>query len=65
MNTVFVLLATIHLNSGLDSVYALDTGLTGEDCVGAMIEMQPFIAENVVLSCEFDGAASSLPIDFE
>lgn len=62
MNTLFVLFATLHLNSGVDQYYALDTGITGEDCVAAMIELQPFVANNVTLSCEFDQA---LPIDAE
>ena len=62
MNTVFVLLATLHLNSGVDSVYAMNTGISGEECVAAMVELQPFVASNVTLSCEFDNA---LPIDAE
>jgi hypothetical protein len=51
---LFALLAVLHLNSGEDSYYALDTGISGEDCVNAMIELQPFVADNVTLSCEFD-----------
>jgi hypothetical protein len=62
MNTLFVLFATLHLNSGVDSYYALDTGITGEDCITAMIALQPMMASNVTLSCEFDAA---LPIDAE
>lgn len=62
MNTLFVLFATLHLNSGVDQYYALHTGITGQKCITAMIELQPFVASNVTLSCEFDQA---LPIDAE
>ena len=62
MDTIFVLLATLHLNSGIDSVYALDTGISGNTCAAAMVELRPFVASNVTLSCEFDMA---LPIDSE
>ena len=50
----FILLATLHLNSGIDQYYAVDTGISGENCVAKMIELQPFVATNVTLSCEFD-----------
>ena len=62
MNTLFVLFATLHLDGGHELSYAMHTDLTGEECIFAMTDLQPFVANNVTLSCEFDHA---LPIDAE
>lgn len=61
---LFVLIATLYANDGSESYYAIHSGIEGKDCIESMVQLQPFMASNVVLSCSFD-TAYDLPIDAE
>lgn len=54
---MFVLLATMWYGDAPADVWVIDSGISGEDCVYAMIELEPLMRDNVALSCEFDAAA--------
>lgn len=56
---LFVLIATIYNGGDNIDTYAIDTGITDEDCIQLMIVLDKLVADNVYLSCEFDLAANT------
>ena len=58
----FVLLAVLHLNSGIDKTDVIDYDLTGEDCIAALLRIDNNPAENTEYMCEVQ---ADLPIDAE
>lgn len=59
MEYVFVLMLTIF-GSDADVLHAVDTGLTGSDCIERLIEveqdLQQILGNEYILSCEIDHA---------
>lgn len=57
MEYVFVLMLTI-LGADADVLHAVNTGLTGSDCIDRLIEadqhLQQILGNEYVLSCEID-----------
>ena len=59
MEYVFVLMLTIF---GYEEnvLHAVDTGMTGQDCIQRLIEVEqnlsPILGDNYTLSCEIDYA---------
>ena len=62
MNTVFVLLAVLHLNNGIDQTEVLDFDLSGEDCIAAMVDATTNPAPDTEYACMVQ---EDLPIDAE
>lgn len=53
----FILIAHVwNADTSTLEAYIIDHRMSGEDCIFAMVELQPIIKDNVSLSCEFDGA---------
>lgn len=58
----FVLLAILHLNSGMDRTDAIDYDLTGEDCIAEMVDATANPAEDTEYFC---AVQEDLAIDVE
>ena len=58
----FVLIAVLHLNSGIDQTDIKDYDLTGEDCIAALIKADKSPDINTEYMCEIQHDA---PIDAE
>lgn len=58
MGPLFVFLVTVWTADGTPpDVYAMDTGLTGEDCIAALIDYHATaVAMGWSASCEIDAA---------
>lgn len=54
---LFILIAYIW-NPSLEAFdsYVIDSGMAGQDCVQAMIDLEPIMKPEVGLACEFDQA---------
>lgn len=61
MEYVFVLMLTIF-GSEENVLHAVDTGMTGQDCIQRLIEvnqsLQDILGDEYVLSCEIDHAGA-------
>ena len=57
MEYVFVLMLTV-LGPNEDVLHAVDTGMTGSDCIQRLIEVEqnlsPILGDSYILSCEID-----------
>lgn len=55
---LFFLLLTLTRPDGIEMLYAVDTGLSFEDCIGRAIEthdrLGPVLGDDYLLSCEED-----------
>ncbi len=59
MEYVFVLMLTV-LGHEENVLHAVDTGMTGSDCIQRLIEVEqnlsPILGDSYILSCEIDYA---------
>jgi hypothetical protein len=59
---LFFLLLTLTRPDGVEMLYAVDTGLSFEDCIARTIEthdrLRPVLGDDYLLSCEEDGHIS-------
>ena len=58
----FVLLAILHLNSGIDQTDVLDYDLTGDDCIAALQQVDVLPISNTEFVCQIQ---HDLPVDPE
>ena len=52
--TMFILLAVLHLNNGIDQTDVIDFDLTGEDCIAALQQADAAPATNTEYFCAVD-----------
>ena len=52
--TMFILIAVLHLNNGIDQTDVIDYELTGEDCIAALQQADAAPAENTEYFCAVD-----------
>ena len=60
--TKFVLIAILHLNSGIDQTDVIDYDLTGDDCIESLMDATLNPAANTEYACMVQ---EDLPIDAE
>jgi hypothetical protein len=60
--TKFVLIAILHLNSGIDQTDVVDYDLTGDDCIESLMDATLDPAPNTEYACMVQ---EDLPIDAE
>jgi hypothetical protein len=51
---MFILIAVLHLNNGIDQTDVIDYGLTGEDCIAALQQVDAAPAANTEYFCAVD-----------
>ena len=51
---MFILIAVLHLNSGIDQTDVIDYDLTGEDCIAALQQADAAPAANTEYFCAVD-----------